>query len=49
MEIRNKVSGIAHDMNIAKITVVGVPDKPGIATSIFEALADGGSRSESSR
>jgi len=39
MEIRNKVSGIAHDQNIAKITVVGVPDKPGIATGIFEALA----------
>jgi len=42
MEIRNKVSGIAHDPNIAKITVVGVPDKPGIASSVFEPLADAG-------
>lgn len=39
MEIRNRVSGIAHDFNIAKITVIGVPDKPGIASSIFESLA----------
>jgi len=42
MEIRNKVSGIAHDSNIAKITVVGVPDKPGIASSVFEPLASAG-------
>ncbi|MFW0859394.1 MAG: aspartate kinase [Dehalococcoidia bacterium] len=39
MEIRNKVSGIAHDFNMAKVTVIGVPDKPGIASAIFEALA----------
>ncbi len=39
MEIRNKVTGIAHDPNVAKITVVGVPDRPGIASSIFEPLA----------
>ncbi len=39
MEVRNKVRGIAHDLNVAKITVVGVPDKPGIAASIFESLA----------
>lgn len=42
MEVKNKVSGIAHDMNIAKITVIGVPDKPGIATNIFEAIAGAG-------
>lgn len=42
MEIRNKVSGIAHDLNVAKITVVGVPDQPGIASSIFEPLAEAG-------
>lgn len=42
MEVRNKVSGIAHDLNIAKVTVLGVPDKPGIAGAIFEALADAG-------
>jgi aspartate kinase len=39
MEVRNKVRGIAHDLNVAKITVVGVPDQPGIASSIFEPLA----------
>ena len=39
MEIRNKVRGIAHDMNVAKVTVLAVPDRPGIATAIFEPLA----------
>jgi len=39
MEVRNKVRGIAHDLNIAKVTVLGVPDRPGIATAIFEPLA----------
>ncbi len=39
MEIRNKVRGIAHDLDVAKITVVGVPDHPGIAAAIFEPLA----------
>jgi aspartate kinase len=39
MEVRNKVRGIAHDLNVAKVTVVGVPDQPGIASAIFEPLA----------
>jgi aspartate kinase len=39
VEDRNKVSGIAHDANVGKITVVGVPDRPGIATEIFLPLA----------
>ncbi len=39
MEIRNKVRSIAHDLDVAKITVVGVPDRPGIAAAIFEPLA----------
>jgi aspartate kinase len=39
MEVKNKVSGIVHDTNVAKVTVVGVPDHPGIATAIFESLA----------
>ena len=39
MEVRNKVKSIAHDLDVAKITVVGVPDKPGIAAALFEALA----------
>jgi aspartate kinase len=39
MEVRNKVRGIAHDLDVAKITVVGVPDRPGIAAALFEPLA----------
>jgi aspartate kinase len=42
MEVRNKVRGIAHDLDVAKITVVGVPDHPGIAASIFVPLAEAG-------
>jgi aspartate kinase len=42
MEIRNKVTAITADTDIAKITIVGVPDKPGIAASIFEPLAKAG-------
>lgn len=39
MEVRNRVRGIAHDVDVAKITVVAVPDRPGIASAIFEPLA----------
>ncbi len=39
MEVRNKVRGIAQDLNVAKVTILGVPDRPGIATAIFEPLA----------
>jgi aspartate kinase len=42
MEIRNKVRSITYDLKVAKITVVGVPDKPGIASSIFVPLAEAG-------
>ena len=42
MEVRNKVRGIAHDLDVAKITVDGVPDRPGIAASIFQPLATAG-------
>ncbi|MDI1472028.1 MAG: aspartate kinase [Thermodesulfovibrio sp.] len=34
------VSGIAHDKNQAKITIVKVPDKPGIAAKLFRTIAD---------
>jgi aspartate kinase len=34
------ISGVAHDRGEAKITVVGVPDKPGEAAAIFRAIAD---------
>ena len=40
MEQFNKVRGIAHDPRIAKVTLRGVPDRPGIAASIFEPLAE---------
>ena len=42
MEVRNKVRGIAHDLDVAKIMVVGVPDKPGIAAGVFVPLAEAG-------
>ena len=42
MEIRNKVTAITQDMDVAKITIVGVPDRPGIAAAIFEPLAKAG-------
>jgi aspartate kinase len=34
------ITGVAHDRSEAKVTVVGVPDKPGEAALIFRRLAD---------
>ena len=34
------ITGVAHDRSEAKITVVGVPDKPGQAAAIFRSVAD---------
>ncbi|MEX5234628.1 UNVERIFIED_CONTAM: aspartate kinase [Kocuria sp. CPCC 205316] len=34
------IAGIAHDRTQAKVTVVGVPDRPGIAARIFRLLAE---------
>jgi len=34
------IRGVAHDKNVAKIAVLGVPNNPGIAKEIFSALAD---------
>jgi aspartate kinase len=34
------VRGVALDRNQAKVTLVGVPDKPGVAAKIFKALGD---------
>jgi aspartate kinase len=42
MEERQRVRGIAQETNVAKITVVGVPDRPGIAAAIFEPLGAAG-------
>jgi aspartate kinase len=33
------ISGVAHDRSEVKVTVVGVPDKPGEAAAIFQELA----------
>ncbi len=40
MEGFNRVRGIAHDVDVAKITIRGVPDRPGVAAEIFAPLAD---------
>ena len=42
MEVRSKVRSVVHDLDVAKITVVGVPDRPGIAAAIFGPLAKAG-------
>jgi aspartate kinase len=34
------ISGIAHDRSEAKITIVGVPDRTGVAARIFQSIAD---------
>jgi aspartate kinase len=34
------VRGVSLDKNQAKVTVVGVPDRPGVAARIFKALGD---------
>ena len=36
---KTEISGIAHSLNEAKITLSGVPDQPGQAAEIFGALA----------
>jgi aspartate kinase len=42
MEDRQRVRGIAQETNVAKITVLGVRDRPGVAAAIFEPLAAAG-------
>ena len=39
MEQGNKVRGVAHQDKVAKVTVRGVPDQPGIAVHLFGPLA----------
>lgn len=36
------VSGVAHDTSQAKVTVAAVPDTPGVAARLFEAMSGGG-------
>ncbi len=42
MEQGNKVRAIAHENRVGKVTLRGVPDRPGIAAMIFEPLAEAG-------
>lgn len=34
------ISGVTHELGEAKVTVLDVPDRPGVAASLFRALAD---------
>jgi aspartate kinase len=36
------ISGVTHDTSEAKITIEQVPDRPGVAASVFRTLADAG-------
>jgi len=40
MENRRPVTGVAHDYNVGKLALFDVPDVPGVASRIFNALAD---------
>jgi aspartate kinase len=40
MEDRPKVRGIAHETDVAKVTLLGVPDRPGIAAGVFGPLGE---------
>jgi aspartate kinase len=40
MEEQPVVTAVTHDTSEAKITVTGVPDRPGVAARLFRALAD---------
>jgi aspartate kinase len=42
LEVKNAISGIAIDKNQAKIALLEVPDKPGMAAKLFTAISDGG-------
>ncbi len=37
---RELIAGVAYDRNEAKVTLVGVPDRPGVVAAIFGPLAD---------
>jgi aspartate kinase len=42
MELRDKVRALALDRKVAKVTILGVPDRPGIAKAIFAPMAEQG-------
>jgi len=40
IEKEEMVCGIAHDLNVLKVNIFGVPDHPGVASEIFGRLAE---------
>ncbi len=40
MERRRLVTAVTHDKNVAKIAATGLQDRPGIAHTLFRAIAD---------
>lgn len=42
LEKERVVSGVAHDKNVAKLAIIDVPDRPGVAHRIFSLLAEEG-------
>ena len=42
MEDRNRVRSVVHELGVAKVTVRGVPDEPGVAAAVFEPLSRAG-------
>ena len=42
LEVRKAITGVPVERNIAKITVRGVMDRPGVASALFTPLADAG-------
>jgi len=42
MEDRQKIRGIAHDSGVAKVILTRVPDRPGIAAAVFDAIGKAG-------
>ena len=42
LEDRNRVRGVAYEADVAKITILGVVDRPGVAAAIFEPLGKAG-------
>jgi aspartate kinase len=46
MEHANRVAGIAHQRDVAKVTFVGLVDRPGVAQTIFDALSRHGAHAD---
>ncbi len=46
MEHANRVAGIAHQRDVAKVTFVGLVDRPGVAQAIFDALSAHGAHAD---